>query len=683
MAKKEKKISADQSIPIRVTNAKTIPSKRGEGKPLDSARTGEEATRAAASTSLAAEKTKETNSLRSLLSPEGDKVDMTKFVQANKTRRIVIRVIAILLALFLVTLAGFFVFTRQSKKFGKNVNMSIELPATASSGDVLTLLVRYKNNETISLKDVELVMQFPSSFTFQSSDPANGEPNSWKLGNLAAGAGGVVQIKGQLIGDVGAVSSFSGTLTYTPSNFNYRFEQEDTTQVTITTSSLSLTVDAPLNVVPKKEFTATIHYTNTSEKEIKKPEIILVSPDGFSFASSKPENDNGTWKFDSIESKKEGSITITGSIDGQVGDQKQFTVRMGFLDAQGVFQPQTEKQFLILLIKAGLALSVKADTKIAGYAEWGESVTYTLSYSNDGDVPLSNVVLTLNLNDETSAGQAASVINWDSVSATNGGKIQDSALTWDSKAISALNSLRPGDNGTVTATVPLLSTAQSPKEGDSKYHILAEATASQKSSTTANTNETANANSNGSTNTNSDVTTQSSIVETKIATSVGLTASAHYYAENMQQVGSGPLPPVVGQTTTYVIAWAVTNNSNDISNVTISATLPTGVEWANKTTISAGTPIAFDPTTRKVTWTINRIPSGAGTTFPKLEARFSVSITPTADQVGTFVQLVDQTTLSSTDVFVNVSRESTASLINTDLQSDAQARGKGIVEAGS
>ena len=47
-------------------------------------------------------------------------------------------------------------------------------------------------------------------------------------------------------------------------------------------------------------------------------------------------------------------------------------------------------------------------------------------------------------------------------------------------------------------------------------------------------------------------------------------ASKGYYKDN-EMPNSGPLPPTVGQQTTYTIHWLVTNLSNDVDDVVVES----------------------------------------------------------------------------------------------------------------
>ncbi len=652
MRNKQKKHTADHSIPVRVTQAK------------NAARGAQEIAQAEDHLSVPREHSRkgDTTELEKLLGGN-KKQDMSTFVQGNARRRLLIRIIIVLFILFGLAFAGFLYFTKGASKFGQDVSFTISASEQVASGEVITLDVEYINNENLDLKDVELTMQFPDGFTFQSSTPMNTAPNTWLLGDIDAHAGGKLAIKGQLVGDVGSVKNFSGTLAYTPSNFNYGFTIEASTLVTINTSALSLEVDAPLRVIPAKEFETKITYTNTSDEAIDGLRVLLVPPDSYTMTNADPQADHNAWDIESLDSRSDDTVSFFGSLSGQVGDQAQFQVKIGFVNSQGIFTPQTEKTFLVLLIKAGMTLEVKATTEQGDYVMWGQEVTYDVSYTNDGDVPLEDVVVTLQFDGETNAGVTADLIDWDKVASVDGGVLKDSSIVWTKSEVDSLASIKPGDTKNFTLTVPIVIDAPISADGDQEFHILSKLVAAESLS--------------------QDDFSSSDVLETRISTLVDLVAEARYYTASGEEVGSGSLPPEVGSKTTYKVYWYLTNTANDISGVSISAKLPSSVAWVDDAVISAGSPITYNPQTREILWSINRVPAGAGAVFPKLEASFSVSVTPTTDQEGSVLVLLNKSLVTARDEFVSVDLEDEAAMLTSDLPDDTQARDQGIVVAQS
>jgi len=108
----------------------------------------------------------------------------------------------------------------------------------------------------------------------------------------------------------------------------------------------------------------------------------------------------------------------------------------------------------------------------------------------------------------------------------------------------------------------------------------------------------------------------------KISTFLKIHAESRYYTEEGDQLGRGPLPPKVGQTTKYWINFFLTASPNAVKDAVIKAHLPAGVIWTGKTNVVEGEPLKFDPLSRTVTWKNNSVEATMGDTCPCVGAGF-------------------------------------------------------------
>lgn len=80
----------------------------------------------------------------------------------------------------------------------------------------------------------------------------------------------------------------------------------------------------------------------------------------------------------------------------------------------------------------------------------------------------------------------------------------------------------------------------------------------------------------------------------KVNSSFQLSSRAVHYTGPFGN--SGPMPPRVGQNTTYTILWSITNSSNDVSRAKVTAVLPLYVKW---TGVSSSGDVSFNYGTGK------------------------------------------------------------------------------------
>jgi hypothetical protein len=145
--------------------------------------------------------------------------------------------------------------------------------------------------------------------------------------------------------------------------------------------------------------------------------------------------------------------------------------------------------------------------------------------------------------------------------------------------------------------------------------------------------------------------------EIKIASQLQLKASALYY--------SGPMPPKVGQETTYTITWSLGNNSNDFSKIKVSASLPPYIRWLNVIS-PADSDVKFNERDGTVVWNVAYVPAGSGIVFPSKEISFQIGLIPSLLQLGSSPVLVREATLESYNNFIEDIFTSKVSSLNTE-----------------
>ncbi|MEK7122260.1 MAG: hypothetical protein AAB855_00220, partial [Patescibacteria group bacterium] len=153
-----------------------------------------------------------------------------------------------------------------------------------------------------------------------------------------------------------------------------------------------------------------------------------------------------------------------------------------------------------------------------------------------------------------------------------------------------------------------------------------------------------------------------------------ITSLTQYYSSDGSTLGSGPLPPKVGEQTKYHVSWIVTNTMHELLNLKLTAHLPKEVAWLDTSTLEAGT-ITFNPKSNVVTWTLNRMPK----TVTTLKVQFDIGLTPGKKTAGSSLPLMDTISFTATDKATNGLIKLTEVVETTDLSDDVTAQGKGAV----
>src|SRR3989344_8202465 len=317
---------------------------------------------------------------------------------------------------------------------------------------------------------------------------------------------------------------------------------------------------------------------------------------------------------------------------------------------------------LISMINPNLETVILINDKISATSvDWGDTLAVSLKIKNAGDQIIRDV-----------AGQLAidsTAIDWQNIRWTIPGKLisaknsSQKILSWTKDEFPDLLELSPGKETILSAT--LLIIERPPKNVSTKDLVIAvEGQAVSKNVVDLEGVE---------------IKSKAVPIEARITPQVQLRPEARYTDDEYQPLGTGPVPPEAGITTTYQIQWYLSNASNEVTDAKITTALPKDVFWKGGET-GSGT-LSFDPATREVAWTINRVPARSGLDLSGLSANFTVSITPKESEIGSAIILTEQTSMEALDGFTNQIIQKKFDVLTTDIATDPKYAGQGKAAA--
>jgi len=572
----------------------------------------------------------------------------------------------ILILLTAISWLGLLIFNPDYKFKDKSIELTIDGPQNIASGDEVTYAVRYKNLEKVNLNNVELILRYPNGFEFVSAEPkpTNDFNSSWSLGNLEKGAKGSIEIKGRLIGEVGSIRNIDATASFQPENFSSVFKETASFSSQITSSILEFNLEGPEKTLINKKTTYKIKYRNSSDQDLNKIKILVNYPSSFVFQEATPvpfhneedaRNLNNQWIIDQLGKNQEGEIEITG---GYLADEDvteaNFEVKIGFIDEEtGEFSLQQQQSLKTQIINQNLSLSLI----VAGSGQnqpinFGQNLLYSITYKNLGQQELDDVEFTITIDSD--------VLDWNALEDKHAGVIKDHTITWNKDQISELDLIRPLDEGTIDFSIPVK------EAGNIDIVKTSLQTKSKVTAKMLKIDDLAV----------DDLIVESNEIDNNINTDLQLAVMGRYFDDDNIAVGTGPLPPVVGQKTTFRIYWSIANSLHEVREVKVTTTLPSGVNWADKYLVKAGS-VAYNAKDNQVTWSINKIP--ANETFEDVNLWFDVSVTPTKQQERKLLILTDQTGLNAIDSTTNSTINKVGKAITSNLEDDPVGGGRGLV----
>ncbi|MBU1177073.1 MAG: hypothetical protein ABIG88_02815 [Patescibacteria group bacterium] len=547
-----------------------------------------------------------------------------------------------IVVVFLAT-AGF-MFWRGLTSFDiDNVKLEINGPERIISGEEVVYKVKYQNNTKLSLKNIKLIFYYPEGSIHLSSDNLI---ESLNLADLEAGQENQVEFPVRIIGLKDEIKKVSVRLSYEPGEITSVFNNQAEFSSEIILVPLILNFDIPKELVNGQLFEFSLKFLNQSDVSFNNLQIKLDYPSGFNFKSSEPQSseENNIWTIGEIDAGEELEIFINGDIQGEEGDSKPFKAQVGILD-NDQFITYSESISALKISSSPLSAIQTVNDSSNYIAEAGEKLNYQINYKNTTNVGIRSVVITSELK-----GNALDYETLDLKDGSFDGNSQ--TITWRTSNLPELEFLGPGQEGKVNFSVRVKKPLPINNYNDKNFEIInkvkvdsLQAPLSLKDIDIAGQNE----------------------ISVKIKSQLTVQAQAYYKDDLI--ANSGPIPPKVGQTTTYTIKLRLVNSSNDLSDVKVEVFLPPHVKWIGNFN-PTNSNLEYNFNTGQLIWDIGNLASATGILLPVKEVAFQVSITPGLANVGHLLELIGQSKVSGYDNFISSEISGTDKPIDTDLPDD-------------
>jgi hypothetical protein len=552
-----------------------------------------------------------------------------------------------------------FLFFGTSHFNGNGIELQIEGPQEITTGQEVTYFVNWFNVMREPLASARLQVTFPNDFVITSIDPQpSSDPNIFQLGAQPVEGRGTIKVTGMFTGAIGTQSAIQVISDYRPASYNSDFEQLQTKEISYTKSVLKGTLITPDKVIPGDTVSISFTMKNEGSKTMNALRIVFALPDGFVPATSTQEQlDAKQISFDlpSLDAGASTTTVLHGSFAAHSGGNATIAANVGFVREGGDFAAADHEEKIISVLAGDLDTDLIINgTQNDRSVKTGEWQHMTVSYQNMSGETLGNVTLTLHAELPDGSAATSSFLDWSKIDDQNKGIVANDTLTLTKDQIPDLKELKANADGMLDLSLPVKDTV--PKGEDVPIRMIVEA----------------HIGSIGNDHHGRDVKTKP--ITLRLQSDAAITATPRYATEEGAQVGSGPLPPEVGSSTTYRVEWHFTKTLHAIHRVSVTAALPPAVTWSGQHQLDAGD-LSYDDQTKLVTWTINQVPEDVS----DLIVSFDVTLRPAEADIGRFADLMGETRFSFTD---DVSQESilrTSPSVSTDMPDDSIAGRKGVV----
>lgn len=558
---------------------------------------------------------------------------------------------AIAVLVVVVGVLTYLLFSEPGFDASKNLVLSVESPESVASGEAVTWKVSFENRNSTALESVDVIFEFPLGTLPAVGDvtrPIARERRS--LGRIEPGARGEEEFRGVVFGENEEVLGGNAIVEFRPEGSSVRLATEKAYTLAITHSQITLDFNFPEEVQRNQEVEIRVKVRSTAEQVFEDIAVGITYPFTFTYTGAEPapSEDDDIWFIGKLEPGEDKEIIIRGTVGDETNEAQTFGGKLGVYDsvrkAWTVFSLGRREMFVRAPF---LSVSSRVENVANSVVEPGEIVDVTIFWKNNLPVSVPNAFVETRL-----IGDAIDLRGFQSIN----GSLNDTTRTvrWVSGSTPELSVVDPGEEGRLKFRVRIKDTLPLQNTDDRNFTVQFQTQMSAPD--TPQGFEGVNI-------------TGESEVDLKIATVMDFKQQGFYFDGRIANFG--PLPPKAGEETTYTIVWSLLNQTNEIREGEVRATLPAYVKWSGVVKPSNST-ITFDKASGQVVWDVPLLPVGTGYTRPPLEVAFQLGVTPSITHVNTSPQIISEAVVTGRDIFADLNITKSSAAVTTAVRDDSR-----------
>ncbi len=508
------------------------------------------------------------------------------------------------------------------------IDIKITGPVSVKSGEVSDFIVDITNNNTTDLIFSDLIIQYPDGSKSPSDRTQDLTNERITVGTIRPGE--TIRQKNSVVffGEQSVKKNIRYSYEFNINDSATIFKTDKDIGVFIAGSPITITVNNVKEINNNQELNFDIKLESNTEESLKNIQLRVEYPFGYRLleASPKPDSDNNTWSFDSIESLSSTGIKLKGKFIGEVNVDKNFRFILGVEEAK------TKQMLTVLTTQDNLVEIRKPFVVTKLLIDGNNAENNPVSY---GQILKSDLIITNNLKDaitdvviEVSLGGV--LIDRRSVNSNDG--FYDSnrdIVLWDKSLNQSLTNIPPGESRELSFNLATINSDESLiktlKRATSDITINVKAQRLGENRVTENI-------------------VASTKKQLRLKTDVMFSSNLAY--------DKGTYSPEINKETVYKYIGNISNTANTIKGVEFTAKLPPNATWKGvygpNITPAA---IKYNQSTREITISLGDIESGVGIDKAIKEFYFKIGFIPTLTQKGKLPQIIMSPALTATDSF--------------------------------
>lgn len=537
---------------------------------------------------------------------------------------------------------GSFFWYWQGNIYSKEIiRLEILGPTEVTLGEEAEYIVNYKNEGNFRLDSPELIFEPPSGSIEKEKILKRQTLGSDQLGQaIYPGEERSFSFKMRLFGKEGDIKVVKAYLSYQPKNLKARYESASSFTTKISSVPISLDFDLPSKIEAGKDFIFRLNYFSNTDYLLTDLSLQVDYPFGFEFIASTPKSlDKTEWQISVLNKSEGGRIEITGNISGEVGEARIFKAKLGiWKEGEFILLKEITRGAEITELSIYLRQEINANPQYVAVP--GDWLHYKIYFKNIGIDGLTNVFMVNQLEGDA--------LDFGTIRSDLGNHQEgDSSIVFDWRRVPSLQYLAPKEEGSIDFWVKVKDDLGNVKNPTIKNKVFIGQIKQE--------------------------------FVTKIESKIEIVQKGYFQDEVFGN--SGPIPPQVGQPTTYTIMWQIKNYYSDVKNAKAKAVLADNVELTGGIFPEyniAG--FSFDSESREIVWLIGDLERGIGLSKPTTTLAFQVALTPRVSQRNQVADIIKEVILTGEDGWTETIMQGSSASIDTSLPDDpAIEEGMGVV----
>lgn len=592
-----------------------------------------------------------------------DSADLGKIEMANKGT--VWKKLAILFfaaGLLLSLIWGGFLLLGHSTAQGDDIKITIDGPQELAPMKEYDFTATLENVGTLGLVRVAFSLDTTDQFFVTASDPTLDVHQGLEIGNLAKKEKRVIHFRGLFLAKEGDTALMNVIATYHPENFNATFEASGQYSAKMIEGLVTGSVDGPDKLLSGDEGTFTVSYArkdmSTSSDNLA---ISIDAPADFIVTTStvQPSRDK-IWPIGFKKNETDGQAVFTGTFSSEASGDRQITFLIGQIRDNKFFPTKAmivPLQVLGSEVNIDLALNGTSSANLSNPVSmrFGDLLSYSIDVASASKEVLKNMRVILHVTAEPQVN-GETVVMWPSATQSPDANVAANQVMWTSDVVPSFKNFKPDTHEHLEGNVHLRPGPFAISFADYRMKVWVEVNLDAVGKIVKKRS------------------ILSKVANIVIQSDTAFSDEARYFDTSGVALSTGPLPPKVGEQTTYRIFWRMSNSLHQLSHVTISAPLGEHTVLTGKNLIPSGV-FSYDSASKMATWSLDQWPAS----LKNMEINFELGLTPTAGDAGNMPTLLGPATMTATDVTTGATINLAAPALSTNIPNDSFAGGKSTV----